>query len=90
VRGAQEVSQEFLGLTRDRLTKNLDAFNRLVGCRSVQDFITVQSDLARDNLQQVINTNRRVAEISLRVANEAAQVIEGQADTNARQVRRAA
>ncbi len=90
VRGTQEVSQELLGLTRDRLTKNLDAFNRILGCRSVQDFVAIQSDLARDNLQQVIDTNRRVAEVSLRVANEAAQVIQGQVDANATQARRAA
>jgi len=90
VRGTQEVSQELLGLARDRLTRNLDAFNRIVGCRSVQDFVAVQSDLARDNLQQVIDTNRRVAEVSLRIADEAAQVIQGQADANAKQARRAA
>ena len=90
VRGTQEVSQELLGLTRDRLAKNLEAFNRVLGCRSVQEFVTVQSDLARDNLQQVIDTNRRVAEVSLRIANEAAQVIQGQVDANAKQARRAA
>ena len=46
--------------------------NRIAGVRSVQDFVAVQSDLARDNLQQVIETNRRVAEVSLRIAEEAA------------------
>jgi hypothetical protein len=34
----------------------------------VQDFLAIQSELARDNLQQVIDTNRRVAEVSLRIA----------------------
>src|SRR5215213_2272027 len=37
-RGAQEVSQEVLGLVQDRLQKNVDAVNRLAGARSVQDF----------------------------------------------------
>ena len=89
-RGAQEVSQEVFGLVQDRLTKNLDAVNRIFGARSVQDFVAVQSDLARDTLQQVIETNKRIAEVSLRIANEAGQIVQAQADKSAKQVRRAA
>ena len=38
-RGAQEVSQEVFGLVQDRLQKNIDAVSRIVGTRSVQDFV---------------------------------------------------
>jgi phasin family protein len=75
-RGAQEVSREFLEVVQDRLTKSLEAANRMVDCRSVPDFMAVQSDVARDNLQQVIDTNRRVAEVSLRTSNEASKIIQ--------------
>ena len=64
--------------------------NRLAGTRSVQDFVAVQSDLARDGLQQVIDTNKRIAELSVRVAEEAARAIQAQANQNANQARRAA
>ena len=50
-RGFQEVSHEVLGLVQDRMTKNIDGLSRLAGCRSVQDFVAVQSDLVRDGLQ---------------------------------------
>src|SRR5215217_1337126 len=88
-RGFQEVSHEVLGLVQDRMTKNIDGLSRLAGCRSVQDFVAVQSDLVRDGLQQVIDTNKRVAEVSVRIADEAARSIQ-RAQGNAHQPRRAA
>src|SRR5215212_1773350 len=88
-KGAQEVSREWVYLAQERMTKIMDGLNRLLGCRSVQDFVAVQSELVRDNLQQVIDTNKRVDEVSVRIADEAARSIQ-QAQDTANQPRRAA
>ena len=71
-KGAQDLSREWLGFAQDRQAKNMEGFKRLVGCRSVQDLIAVQSDLVRDSFQELIATNKRVAELSVRVTNDAA------------------
>ena len=68
---------------QERLAKNLDAMSRLASCRSLHDFVAVQSDIARDRLGHNLETSRRLAEASLRVADEAGRVIQSQAGRNA-------
>src|SRR3954464_12138458 len=89
-RGFQEASHEWISLAKERMTKNMDGLNRLAGCRSVQDFVAVQSDLIRDSLWQIIDTNKRVAELSLHVAEEAAGIVRMQVDKTADTARRVA
>ena len=89
VRGFQEVSHEVFELAQERLKKNTEALSRIAQCRSVQDFVAVQSELVRDNLQQLLDATRRVAEVSLRSAEEATKTIEAEDRKNSRN-RRAA
>ena len=90
VRGAQEVSQEWFGLVQEQLTKRVEGLNRMAGCRSVRAFVAAQSELMRDNLQLAIDTNRRIAALSVRIADEAADAIQAQADASLDHARRAA
>jgi hypothetical protein len=76
---AQDATWEWLGLSQKRLLKNLDGMNALMKCRTVQDLVAVQSSLIRDNLEQTIESSRRIAERTLQVTETAAQTLTTQA-----------
>jgi hypothetical protein len=81
-RGFQEASNEVFRSVQNRLTKNMDGLNRMAGCRSVRAFVAAQSELMRDNVQLMIDTNRRIAALSVRIADEAAGAIQAQDHAN--------
>jgi hypothetical protein len=83
VKGAQEFSREWFELVQDHMSKNIDAMNRLASCHSLQDFVSVQGDIARDRLGHTVESSRRLATVWLRVADEAGRVIQSQAGRNA-------
>jgi hypothetical protein len=67
-REIQEVSGECLEMVQERMQKNLDGVNALVRCRTLAEFLAVQTSLLRDNLELTLSNSRRIAELSARVA----------------------
>jgi phasin family protein len=82
-KGGQEISRQWFDAIQDRLVKNVDAMNKLAGCRSLQDLVRVQTEIARDRFGEAVESGRRIAEISVRVTDEAARIIQSQAGRNA-------
>src|SRR3954452_11557859 len=54
VKGAQEFLRESFAIVQDDMRKNIDAMNRLASCDSLQDSVTVQSDVRRDWLSHPV------------------------------------
>ncbi len=88
--GIQEISREWMSLAQDRFQRNLDGFGELLRCRTLPDFIAVQSGLMRDNLEQMLSNSRRIAELSVQVTEQAAQKIAAQGRENEKRARRSA
>jgi phasin family protein len=89
-RGAQDVSREWFELSQKRLQKNLDGLSSLAQCRSVPDFIAVQTSLIRDNLEQTLDNSRRMADLTRQLADEARRIVTVQAEESLQRVSRAA
>jgi phasin family protein len=53
--------------------------NKARGCRSLQDFVRLHTEIARDVPGKLMESSRRVAEISAQATGGAAQLIQSQA-----------
>jgi phasin family protein len=84
VRGFQDVSREWVELAQQRLQKNTERLARLAQCRNLQDLAAAQTELARENLHEMIDNSRRIAERSMEVASEAARTITAETGKAAR------
>ncbi|HZA94155.1 MAG TPA: phasin family protein [Gemmatimonadales bacterium] len=89
-RGLQEVSREVVSRSQQRLQRNLDGLQALARCRSMTDFVEVQSSLLRDNLEQTVENSRRLAELTLQMTDEATKTVTVQAEKTAQRFNRAA
>jgi hypothetical protein len=89
-RGLQEVSREVVTRSQQRLQRNLDSLQALARCRSMSDFVEVQSSLLRDNLEQMVENSRRIAELTLQMTDEATKTVTVQAEKTAQRFHRAA
>jgi phasin family protein len=82
--GAQEVSREYFELARKAVAHNFEWFDALARCRTPQDLVAAQSKIWRDNLQDLLDTTRRTAEVSVRIADDAARRMSETAEETAR------
>jgi hypothetical protein len=89
-RGLQDVSREVVTRSQQRLQRNLDGLQALARCRTMTDFVEVQSSLLRDNLEQTVENSRRLAELTLQMTDEATKTVTVQAEKTAQRFNRAA
>lgn len=76
--GLRDASAEWKAFAQNRVEHNLDRMNALMGCRSIDQCVAVQTELARDNLEAFLQSARRMSEIYARAVEEAARRV-GQA-----------
>ena len=88
--GVQDISREWLDWAQHRFQQQLEGINALLRCRTPQDFVVVQSDQVRQNLELLIESTRRIAERSVQLAEVAGEKIAIQAEETAGRARRSA
>jgi phasin family protein len=64
------MSREYFQMVRHQVEKNMDHMNELWTCRTPQDFAAVQSDMVRETVETALESSRRIADMSLKMADE--------------------
>jgi len=70
------MSQEYFALARHQMEHGMERIHELWNCRTPQDLAAVQSDLLRDAVGSVLESSRRVADMSVKLAEDATKRIE--------------
>ena len=88
--GALRRTHTRCSLVQDRLTKDIEAVTAILSSRLVQDCVAEQSDPVRQRLEEMVDANRRMGELVIRIAEQMGRIIQAQTNPAADQVPRAA
>jgi hypothetical protein len=70
------VSREYMEFARRQIEKSLERMNQLQSCRTPQEFAATQGDLLREIMAGAFESSRRMAEMSLKTAEDAAKRVQ--------------
>jgi phasin family protein len=69
--GLQELSGEWLRFAQERVQQNMGHLDQLLGCRSPHEYLALQTRIARENFEALLQSARRASEHSSQSADEA-------------------
>ena len=72
-KGMSGMSQEYFAFVRHQIESTMNRMNELWGCRTPQDIAAVQSDFVRETVESALDSSRRMANMSLKAADDAAK-----------------
>ena len=78
--GMQDISREWLDWAQKRMQRQLEGMDALLGSRTAQELMAAQSALMRGNLELLLDSSRRIAERSVKMAEEAAETVAVEAE----------
>jgi len=74
-KGMNDATREYFDFFRKQAERNMDRINELTRCRTPQDAAAVHTDLVRETISSALEATRRMADMSVKVADDAGQHI---------------
>jgi phasin family protein len=77
------ISREYFEFLRQQLEGTMKGMNDLWGCRTPHDLAAVHSELMRETVETAVQSGRKMADISVKAAENAAKYISQNANRRA-------
>lgn len=74
-KGIQDLSREMTVLANTSMEQSVAATKQILGCKSVEEVVAVQSDLAKTNYDKAVAESRKLSDMSIKLAENAAAPI---------------
>ena len=71
--GVRKVSDEWFKFARARIERAFEHVDKAMRSRTPQELAAIQTEAVRDNLESMLQSTRRIAELSQQTANEASR-----------------
>jgi len=70
VKGIQAFNKEFFAIAQAALEQNAKATQKIFACKSVQEVVTAQNDLVKENYSSVLDKSRKLSDLGVKVAED--------------------
>jgi len=68
VKGVQDINKEMTALASASLEQSVNASKQIMGCKTVEEVIAVQSGLAKANYDKVVAESRKLSDMGIKLA----------------------
>lgn len=77
-KGMEDLGKTMFAFAQSQTESNISAAKAMMTAKTLNDLVEIQSDLARSQFDAFVAESTKVSEMSLKVANEAAEPIQAQ------------
>ena len=76
MKGFESIGDELLALNKKAMEDGLANAKKLMECKTVQDMVELQGDLARSQFEQLLATSTKLSEMYAKVAGDVAEPLQ--------------
>ncbi len=85
-KGMETLGKEMMDFARLSIEGNVAATKAVMGAKSFKEAVDLQTDFAKKNVDQMLNEGARLAELSVKVTNEAMEPIQARVNVTVKTI----